>query len=81
MDIKEKIEDLVEKIKGDKDLLANFKKAPIPTVEKLLGIDLPDDKLEALVDGIKAKLDLDKLDDMLDGIGDKLGGLKGLFGK
>ncbi len=81
MDIKAKIEELVEKIQGDKNLLENFKKEPIPTVEKLLGIDLPDDKLEALVDGIKAKLDLDKLDDMLGGIGDKLGGLKGLFGK
>lgn len=74
MDIKAKIEELVAKIKGDKNLLASFKEAPIPTVEKLLGVDLPDEKMGALVDGIKAKLDLDSL-------GDKLGGLKNLFGK
>lgn len=74
MDIKKMIEELVEKIKNDDDLLESFKREPIPTVEKLLGIDLPDEKIEALVDGIKAKINLDKL-------GDALGGLKGLFGK
>ena len=72
--IKEKIEELVEKIKSDKDLAANFKKDPITTVEKLLGIDLPNDQIESIVDGIKAKISLDS-------IGDALGGLKGLFGK
>ncbi len=74
MDIKEKIEELVEKIKSEKGLLEKFQKEPIKTIEGLIGIDLPDDTLEALVDGIKAKLDLEKL-------GNALGGLKGLFGK
>ncbi len=78
MDIKEKIEELVGKIKGDKNLLASFKKEPVATIEKLLGVDLPDEKLGALVDGIKAKLDLDELGDKLGGLGSKLGGL---FGK
>ena len=74
MDIKKMIDELVEKIKSDPKLLENFQKDPIPTVEKLLGIDLPDDKIQALVEGIKAKIDLDK-------VGDVLGGLKGLFGR
>ncbi len=78
MDIKEKIEDLVAKIKGDPNLLASFKKEPVPTIEKLLGVNLPDDKIEPLVNGIKAKLDGDDLKEKLGGIGDKLGGL---FGK
>ena len=78
MDIKAKIEELVDKIKSDKDLLANFKKDPIKTVEKLLGVDLPDDQIEKLVEGIKAKINLDDLSDKLGGLGDKLGGL---FGK
>jgi len=43
-------------------------------VEKLLGVDLPEDKLEKLADGIKAKL-------AIDDIGDVLGGLGSLFGK
>ena len=68
MDIKAKIEELVEKIKGDKDLLSKFQKDPITTVEGLLGIDLPNDQIEKIVDGIKAKIDLDKLGGMLGGL-------------
>lgn len=68
MDIKAKIEELVEKIKGDKDLMAKFQKDPITTVEGLLGIDLPNDQVQKIVDGIKAKIDLDKLGGMLGGL-------------
>ncbi|MBQ7929716.1 MAG: hypothetical protein IKI93_08905 [Clostridia bacterium] len=80
-ELKEKIEEIVKKLTENKDLLDDFKKNPIKVVEKLIGIDLPDEKLEAIVDGVKAKLDFDKLDDALDGkLGDALGGiLKKLF--
>lgn len=71
MDIKAKIEELVNKIKADKNLLSKFQKDPISTVEEMLGVDLPNDQVEKLVEGIKAKIDLDKL-------GSALGGL---FGK
>ncbi len=82
MDIKAKIEEFVEKIKGDKDLMKNFKEEPVKTVEKLLGVDLPDEQIEKLVDGIKAKLKLDDVTDKIEGLGDKLeGALGGLFGK
>ena len=73
-DIKEKIEELTDKIKNDPKMLASFKEAQVKTIEKLIGIDLPDDKIEAIVDGIKAKISLDKL-------GDALGGLGNLFKK
>ena len=68
MDIKEKIEELVEKIKSDKTLMKKFQDDPISTVEWLIGIDLPNDKVEAIVDGIKAKIDLDKIGDVLGGL-------------
>jgi hypothetical protein len=71
MDIKKKIDELVEKIKSDKDLGNKFQKDPIGTVEGLIGVDLPNDQIEKLVDGIKAKISLDKLG----------GGLGKLFGK
>ena len=71
MDIKAKITELVDKIKGDPALMEKFKNEPIPTVEGLLGVDLPDDQIKSVVDGIKAKISLDK-------VGDALGGL---FGK
>lgn len=80
-ELKEKIEEIVKKLTENKDLLDDFKKNPIKVVEKLIGVDLPDEKLEAIVDGVKAKMDFDKLDDALDGkLGDALGGiLKKLF--
>ena len=73
-EIKELIEKAIDKLKEDDDLMENFKKDPIKVVEKLLNVDLPDDKIEAIVDGIKAKLQIDD-------IADVLGKLGGLFGK
>ena len=59
MDIKEQVERIVEKIQKDKALQAQFKKDPVKAVEKLLGVDLPDDMVEKVVAGVKAKLSLD----------------------
>ncbi len=72
--LKDKIEEIVEKIKADKNIAAKFQKDPISVVEELLGVDLPNDQLEQVVKAVKAKIDLDK-------VGDLLGGLGGLFGK
>jgi len=68
MDIKEKIMELVEKIQSDKALQAKFKENPIEAVEQLLGVDLPDDVVEKIVDGVKAKLTVDKLSGGLDAL-------------
>lgn len=72
MDIKEKIEEIVAKVRNDKDFAAKFKNDPVKAVESVLGVDLPDDKIESLVDGIKAKLTADKAGGLVDKI-------KGLF--
>lgn len=72
MDIKAKIEEIVEKIKNDDSLMEQFKEDPIKAVEKLIGIDLPDDIIEKIVDGVKAKITTDKLSGAL-------GALKKLF--
>ena len=74
MDIKAKIEELVEKIKKNPTLLKKFKTEPVKVVEELVGIDLPDELVEKVVDGINAKITLDK-------VGDVMGALSGLFGK
>ncbi len=72
MDIKEKIIEIAEKISENKELLEEFKEDPVKAVEKLIGVDLPDDMVEKVVDGVKAKLSLDKASDAL-------GALKKLF--
>ncbi|MBQ4061315.1 MAG: hypothetical protein IJD14_00480 [Christensenellaceae bacterium] len=71
-DLKAKIEEITEKIKSDKELQAQFKTEPIKAVEKLLNVDLPDDMIEKVVAGVKAKMTADKA-------GDLLGGIKKLF--
>ena len=71
-DVKAKIDELAGKLKKDPALLKSFQDDPIKTVEKLTGIDLPDDQLKPLVAGIKAKLAAGDL-------GGKLDGLKKLF--
>ena len=74
MDIKEKIEAVVKKLLADKNLMEKFEKNPAKVIEELLGVDLPDDLVNKIIDGVKAKINLDKVGDALDMLG-------GLFGK
>ncbi len=68
MDIKAKVEELVEKIKGNPKMLADFKASPVKVVEELIGIDLPDEQIEKVADMVKAKIDLDKVGSLLGGL-------------
>lgn len=74
MDIKEKVEELVNKIKANPKMLSDFKRNPVPVIEAIVGMDLPDDQILKLAELVKAKIDLDKAGDLLKGLG-------GLFGK
>lgn len=71
MDIKSKIDELVNKVKNDKDFGKKFQENPTKAVESVLGIDLPDEQINKIINGIKAKISLD----------DITGKLGGLFGK
>ena len=66
MDIKEKIESVIEKIKKDPNIKEQFEKDPVKAIEKVLGVDLPDDIVEKVVDGVKAKLTVDSISDVAD---------------
>ena len=74
MDIKAKIDEIVDKIKGDKKVAEKFEKNPVAVIEDFIGIDLPDEQIMKIVDGVKAKIKLDN-------IGDAVNMLGGLFGK
>ncbi len=71
MDIKAKIDKVVNKVKSDKNFAEKFKSEPIKAVEEVLGVDLPDDVINSVVSGVKAKIDIGNLKD----------GLGSLFGK
>ena len=74
MDIKAKIEELVNKIKDDSGLLEKFKSDPKGMVKGLIGVEIPDDALSKVTDGVKAALAGDKVSGAVDKI-------KGIFGK
>lgn len=71
MDIKAKIDEVVNKVKTDKNFAEKFKNDPVKAVEGVLGVDLPDDVVNNVVSGVKAKIDIGNLKD----------GIGSLFGK
>lgn len=73
MDIKEKISDIVKELTTNKSLKEDFEKDPVKVIEKLVGVDLPDETVEKIIDGVKAKL-------TVDGVSKAANALKGLFG-
>lgn len=68
--MKEKIDEIVKKVQSDPKLLDNFKKNPTKVVEDLIGVDLPEDQINGVVDAVKTKINLDDIG----------GSIKGLFG-
>lgn len=64
MDIKEKISEVLEKLTSDKNLKEKFEKQPVKVIEELLGVDLPDDMVEKVIAGVKAKLTVDSVSDV-----------------
>ena len=79
MDIQKIISDVVAKLKADPALVKNFLADPVKTLEKTFNIDLPDDQINQIIDGVKSKIDLGSLDvKKATGL---LAKLKGLFGR
>ena len=53
------------------DIKEQFDKEPVNVIEKIIGVDLPDDIVMKIIDGVKAKLTMDgasKVVDTLKGI-------------
>lgn len=68
MDVKEQINQIVEKISKDGALQERFKTEPIKAVEQILGVDLPDEIIEKVIAGVKAKLSVDQVSGAVDAL-------------
>lgn len=71
MDIKEQISKMVEEISKNPDIKEQFEKEPVKVIEKMVGVDLPDDIVMKIIDGVKAKLTINgvfKVADTLKGV-------------
>ncbi|MBQ4652108.1 MAG: hypothetical protein IJB78_05275 [Oscillospiraceae bacterium] len=76
--IKDIAKRLIEIMKDDDEFEAKFERNPAKSIEEVLGIELPDEKVNSIVKIVKTKLDPDNfdLDDLLDK--DKIPGLSKL---
>ncbi len=68
MDVKEQITKAVDRITKDKQLQEQFQKEPVKALESILGIDLPEEVIDQVVKGVKAKLTTDELSDSVDAL-------------
>ncbi len=68
MDVKGQITKAVEKITKDKGLQEQFQKDPVKALENVLGVDLPEDVINQVIQGVKAKLTADKVSDTVDAL-------------
>lgn len=74
MDIKGQIDKIIEEVSKNPNIKEQFEKEPVKVIEKIIGIDLPDDVVMKIIDGVKAKLTLDGVSKVADA-------LKGVFNK
>ncbi len=69
--MKEQISKIVEEVSKNPDIKEQLEKEPVKVIEKVIGVDLPDDIVMKIIDGVKAKLTIDdvsKVADTLKGI-------------
>lgn len=70
-ELKVKVEEIVNKIKNDGDFANKFQENPVKAVEGVVGIDLPEDQINGIVQGVKEKINFDN--------NNIVGKIKGLF--
>ena len=68
--MKEKIDEIVKKVQSDPKLLDNFKSNPTKVIKDIVGVDLPEDQVNGVVEAVKTKINLNDIG----------GSIKGLFG-
>lgn len=70
-ELKVKVEEIVNKVKNDGDFANKFQENPVKAVERVVGVDLPEDQINGIVQGVKAKINFDN--------NNIVGKIKGLF--
>lgn len=81
-DIKKIIDQAAEKLQGNDKLMEEFKSDPIKAIEGLVGVNIPEEHIKAVVTAVKAKLMGDEGKEFLEKEGkDIMGKLGGIFGK
>ncbi|MDO4836998.1 MAG: hypothetical protein Q4B32_01265 [Clostridia bacterium] len=74
MDLQKVIKQVLDALNNNDALVKEFLADPAKVLESKLGIDLPNEQVNAVVEGVKAKLNLDNAASVLNAV-------QGLFGK
>lgn len=74
MDLQKIIKQVLDALNNNDALVKEFLADPAKVLESKLGIDLPNEQVNAVVEGVKAKLNLDSAASVLNAV-------HGLFGK
>ncbi len=74
MDLQKIIKQVLDALNNNDALVKEFLADPAKVLESKLGIDLPNEQVNAVVEGVKAKLNLDSAASVLNAV-------QGLFGK
>ncbi len=74
MDLQKVIKQVLELLNNNESLVKEFLADPAKVLESKLGIDLPNEQVNAVVEGVKTKLKLDEAASVLNAV-------QGLFGK
>lgn len=72
MDIKETVDKVISKAKDDKEFKEKLHKEPVKALEELLGVNLPDEQVKAVLEGVKSNIHLDKAGDLVESVEDKI---------
>ena len=69
MDLKAKIDEIAAKLKKDPALLKQFESDPVKALERISGVDLPDEQIKPLIAAVKTKMASGDAADLLGNIG------------
>lgn len=65
VDIKRRVDEVVAKIKTDRNFASKFSDDPAAAVKSLLDVNLSSEQVNAIVEGVKAKVSFDKGNDFI----------------
>ena len=77
MDIKAKIEEIIEKVKNDSSIQEKFKSDPEGTVKGLVGEAADNETISKIIEAVKNAIGGGALDGIKEKISDALGGILG----
>ena len=73
VDIKNQINKIVEEVSKNPNMKEQFEKEPVKVIEKIIGVDLPDDMVLKIIDGVKANLTINNVSKVTDDLRKRFG--------